>query len=58
MSPRPVTVPPEEDKASNLEELFLDPETQPAEARDGVEKVKAATTDYKTMEGFLAPTCY
>ena len=53
-----MTVPPEEDKAFNLEELFLDPETQPSEARDGVEKVEAATTDYETMEGFLAPTCY
>ena len=41
-----VTVPPEEDKASNLEELFLDPVTQPSEARDGVDKVMAVTTDY------------
>ena len=41
-----VKVPPKEDKASNLEELFLDPETQPGEARDGVDKVMAATTDY------------
>ena len=41
-----VKVPPKEDKAYNLEELFLDPETQPGEARDGVNKVKAATTDH------------
>ena len=27
---------------------LLDPETQPSEARDGVEKDKAATTDYET----------
>ena len=52
-----MTVPPEEDKASNLEELFLDPETQTVEARDGVEKVEAATKDRETMDGLLAPTC-
>ena len=51
-------MPPKEDKAYNLEELFLDPETQPGEARDGVEKVEAATTDHETMDGLLAPTCY
>ena len=55
--PQACDVPPKEE-APNLEKLLLDPETQPGEARDGVEKVEAATTDYETMEGFLAPTCY
>ena len=63
---------PPKEEATNLEKFaeemdhdnagppwhFLDPETQPGEARDGVEKDEAATTDYETMEGFLAPTCY
>ena len=30
---------------------------EPSEARDGVEKVKTATTDHETMDGVLAPTC-
>ena len=57
--PRPVfELPPQEDKADNLEELFLDPVTQPNEVRDGVDKVMAATTPTQTMDGPCLPTSF
>ena len=31
---------------------------RPGKARDRVEKDEAATTDYETMDSFLAPTYY
>ena len=51
-------MPPEEDKAHNLEELFLDPVTQPNEIRDGVDKVMAATKPTQTMDGPCLPTSF
>ena len=51
-------MPPKEDKAYNLEELFLDPVTQHDEVRDGVDKVMAATTPMQTMDGPGLPTSF
>ena len=48
-------MPPKEDEASNLEELFLGPVTQPKQARDGADKVKKPTTDHETEDGVLVP---
>ncbi len=51
-------MPPKADKAYNLEELFLDPVTQPEEVRDGVDKVMAANMPMQTMDGPCLPTSF